>query len=83
MATQHEIRVKPATLADVPVLIDLVNEGLNPEGEHNVIPHSAHGTKYMTDVFEALIRADKSRVQVLVVRDPAGELCAVFAKDAH
>ncbi|EHK25878.1 uncharacterized protein TRIVIDRAFT_219637 [Trichoderma virens Gv29-8] len=69
MAIDAQIRVEPATVADIPELIELVNEGLNPEGEYNIYPHNAHGAKYATDVFEALLKADNSRVKLLVVRD--------------
>ncbi|KAJ4863448.1 hypothetical protein T069G_04402 [Trichoderma breve] len=72
MAIDAQIRVEPATVADVPELIELVNEGLNPEGDYNIYPHNAHGAKYATDVFEALLKADNSRVKLLVVRDAEG-----------
>ncbi|KAL6689673.1 hypothetical protein J3F84DRAFT_391619 [Trichoderma pleuroticola] len=72
MANDAQIRVEPATLADVPELIELVNEGLNPEGDYNIYPHNAHGAKYATGVFEALLKADNSRVKLLVVRDAEG-----------
>ncbi|KAF3055334.1 Protein flp [Trichoderma lentiforme] len=72
MAIDAQIRVEPATVADVPELIELVNEGLNPEGDYNIYPHNAHGAKYATDVFEALLKADNRRVKLLVVRDAEG-----------
>ncbi|KAL7928407.1 hypothetical protein V8C35DRAFT_318325 [Trichoderma chlorosporum] len=72
MAIDAQIRVESATVADIPELIELVNEGLNPEGDHNIYPHNAHGAKFATDVFEALIKADNSRVRLLVVRDAEG-----------
>lgn len=72
MAIDAQIRVEPATVADVPELIELVNEGLNPEGDYNIYPHNAHGAKYATDVFESLLKADNSRVKLLVVRDAEG-----------
>ncbi|KAM0249722.1 hypothetical protein ACHAQJ_008924 [Trichoderma viride] len=72
MAIDAQIRVEPATVADIPELIELINEGLNPEGEYNIYPHNAHGAKYATDVFEALLKADNSRVKLLVVRDAEG-----------
>jgi hypothetical protein len=64
--------VEPAALADIRALIELVNEQLNPDGPHDVIPHDPNGRKYLVDVFEALIRADRSRATVFVIRDLEG-----------
>ncbi|KAJ5620097.1 hypothetical protein N7510_004081 [Penicillium lagena] len=74
MVDQDYMTVEPATLADISDLISLINEGLNPEGEENVYPHDVHGTKFATDVLNALVQADKKRVVVFVVRDPKGSV---------
>ncbi|KAL6884495.1 hypothetical protein GGI43DRAFT_322480 [Trichoderma evansii] len=72
MAIDAQIKVELATVTDIPELIELFNEGLNLEGEYNVYPHNAHGAKYATDVFEALLKADNSRIKLLIIRDAEG-----------